>query len=150
MRSLSRSVRSPPKLTYSETIPIEFPATISEGRHAVESVTTAVPGIAVAAYTRPGRTLPAGLALEENDKHKLEGLLKARSQDMRQGRRTRLRRPVSDAPAVSAGSSSGESEAVGTGRSCDDCGGDISPRRLRAMPRTTRCLPCQRVAEATE
>jgi RNA polymerase-binding transcription factor DksA len=86
--------------------------------------------------------------LEENDKHTLEGLLKARSQDMRQGRRSRTRRPVSDAPAVTAGAPDERQEAPGSGRSCAECGGEISPRRLRAMPRAIRCLGCQRAAEA--
>ena len=60
IRSVSRSVRSPPKFTYSETTPIEFPAAISGGRYAVESVTTAVRGIAGAAYASPAYTVGRG------------------------------------------------------------------------------------------
>ena len=86
--------------------------------------------------------------MEESDKHKLEGLLKARSQDMRQGRRSRARRPVSDAPAVTGDLTEQAPEATGSGRSCAECGGEISSRRLRAMPRAIRCLGCQRAAEA--
>ena len=85
--------------------------------------------------------------MEENDKHKLEGLLKARSQDLRQGRGTRTRRPVADGMPVSA-APTGAREAAGAARRCADCGGDISARRLRAMPRATLCLGCQRAAEA--
>lgn len=28
-------------------------------------------------------------------------------------------------------------------RACADCGDPIPPRRLRALPQTTRCTPCQ-------
>jgi hypothetical protein len=88
--------------------------------------------------------------MDESDKHKLEGLLKARSDDLRHGRRPKTRRPVSDPPPVRSEGGSEPSDAPTSGRRCADCGEDIAPRRLRAMPRATLCLGCQRVAEAAE
>jgi RNA polymerase-binding transcription factor DksA len=85
--------------------------------------------------------------MEERDKHKLEGLLKARSQVMRQGRRPRHRRAVPDDPTWRAPDEM-SGAAADPGRRCAECGEEIAPRRVRAMPRATRCLECQRAAEA--
>jgi Prokaryotic dksA/traR C4-type zinc finger len=85
--------------------------------------------------------------VEESNKHQLEGLLKARSEDMRQGRRPRSRRPVAD-PASARRTAGDAGTAVDApSRSCAACGGEITPHRLRAMPRATRCIDCQRAAE---
>jgi hypothetical protein len=85
--------------------------------------------------------------VEKSDKEQLEGLLQARSEDMRHGRRTRRSRPVAapvfEPPAPVIDRSRGTSSV----RSCEVCGGEIGARRLRAMPRATRCLDCQRSAE---
>jgi hypothetical protein len=86
-----------------------------------------------------------------SDKQQLEGLLQARSEDMRHSRRPGRRRPVAASfvvepsadPAVAAASTS-------SARSCETCGEAIGTRRLRAMPRTTLCLACQRFAEQAE
>ncbi len=85
--------------------------------------------------------------MEESDKRQLEGLLQARSEDMRHGRRPRTRRPI---PAVvferpvPATERSYDTSSV---RRCEECGGEIGARRIRAMPRATLCLDCQRSAE---
>jgi RNA polymerase-binding transcription factor DksA len=84
--------------------------------------------------------------VEESNKHQLEGLLKARSDDMRQSRRSRNRRPVAD-PAPERRAADQATGAHAPARSCEACGGQITPHRLRAMPRATRCLECQRAAE---
>lgn len=82
--------------------------------------------------------------MNDNDKHQLEGLLQARSQDLRQGRR-RGRRPIAD-PTYESPALGGSQEAAVT-RACVECGDQITPRRLRALPRATHCLGCQRAAE---
>ena len=82
--------------------------------------------------------------MDESDKHQLEGLLQARSEDLRQGR-TRRRRPVVDAPSAPPASRQPEDEA--TARACAECGEPIAARRLLALPRATRCLGCQRRSE---
>jgi hypothetical protein len=82
--------------------------------------------------------------VDESDKHQLEGLLQARSEDLRQGR-TRRRRPVVDAPAAPPASRQPEGEAAA--RACAECGEPIAPHRLVALPRATRCLGCQRRSE---
>jgi hypothetical protein len=91
--------------------------------------------------------LSAGGVLEERDKRQLEGLLQARSEDMRHGRgprRVRAAHAVAfERPLPPAVRSHGSSSA----RMCDGCGDEIGTRRLRAMPRATLCLPCQRTAE---
>jgi hypothetical protein len=85
--------------------------------------------------------------LEESDKHKLEGLLQARSEDLRHGRRPRNRRPVVETPPVQAETRGDTAEPAPTGRRCLDCGVQIAARRIRAMPGVTLCLACRRVAE---
>ena len=82
------------------------------------------------------------------NKHQLEGLLKARSEDLRNGRRVRNRRvmPETLAQPALAGAERRDDEAAS--RPCASCGGGIAPPRLRAMPRATRCLECQRAVEA--
>src|SRR5438105_13042003 len=51
--SASRSVRSPPKLTYSDTMRIPFASATSVGKYAVVSETTATRGIFGGAYSQP-------------------------------------------------------------------------------------------------
>ncbi len=91
--------------------------------------------------------LSAGGALEDSAKLQLEGLLQARSEDMRHGRGPRRRQQaqtvVFERPLPAAVRSYDASSV----RRCDECGDEIGPRRLRAMPRTTFCLHCQRSAE---
>ena len=48
--------------------------------------------------------------------------------------------PVTETPAAAATTSA---------RNCEACGAEIAKQRLRAMPRATRCLDCQRSAERT-
>ena len=43
--------------------------------------------------------------------------------------------------AAAAAAAAGRTDAQ-----CDDCGAQIEPRRLAAMPHATRCVPCQSVA----
>jgi RNA polymerase-binding transcription factor DksA len=85
--------------------------------------------------------------LEERAKLQLEGLLQARSEDMRHGRGARRRlhaqEVVFERP-LPAAARAYESSSV---RRCEDCGDEIGVRRLRAMPRATLCLHCQRDAE---
>lgn len=82
--------------------------------------------------------------MDESDKHQLEGLLQARSEDLREGRGTRRRRrPVVESPPERTA----PSDAEPAPRACAECGGPIAPRRLRALPRATRCLGCQRASE---
>jgi len=85
--------------------------------------------------------------MEESDKRQLEGLLQARSADMRHGRRPRARRSIQGLvydPPVPATEASYDTSSV---RRCEECGGEVGTRRLRAMPRATLCLDCQRSAE---
>ena len=82
--------------------------------------------------------------MDDNDKHTLEGLLQARSQDLRQGRR-RGRRPVADPSDARPAAAPGPAEPAT--RSCDECGRQIDARRLSALPRATQCLACRRAAE---
>jgi RNA polymerase-binding transcription factor DksA len=74
------------------------------------------------------------------DTQQLEGLLKARSNDLRT---TRRRRRVADRTADPPAA---QPDAP-AGRVCSACGGEIGARRARALPRATRCLACQRAAE---
>jgi len=83
--------------------------------------------------------------VEKSDKRQLEGLLQARSEDLRHGRRRRVPAPVSDPPASVVETPA--APATSSVRPCEECGGEIGTRRLRAMPRATRCLDCQRSAE---
>jgi RNA polymerase-binding transcription factor DksA len=85
--------------------------------------------------------------LEEHNKRQLEGLLQARSEDMRHGRgpqRQRTAQPVVFERPLSAAVRSHDSSSA---RLCKDCGDEIGARRLRAMPRALLCLHCQRTAE---
>lgn len=83
--------------------------------------------------------------MEESDKHRLEGLLKARSEDLRQTR-VRGRRPaVADPPSHPLAERPAEAEPAA--RACRECGEPIAPQRVLALPRTLRCLDCQRAAE---
>jgi DksA/TraR C4-type zinc finger protein len=85
--------------------------------------------------------------VEESNKRQLEGLLQARSEDLRHGRYPRRRRPATtlafEQPDVAAEGPVRSASA----RSCEACGGEVGARRLRAMPRATLCLECQRSAE---
>jgi len=87
--------------------------------------------------------------VEKSDKRQLEGLLQARSEDLRHGRRPGRRRrvpaPVSDSPASVV--ETPPAAATSSVRPCEECGREIGTRRLRAMPRALRCLACQRSAE---
>ena len=89
--------------------------------------------------------LSAGGTVEDSDKRQLEGLLQARSEDMRHGRRPRrsVEAVVFERPLPASTPSFDTSSA----RRCEDCGDEIGTRRLRAMPRATLCLHCQRTAE---
>ena len=89
-----------------------------------------------------------GEGVEETNKHQLEGLLKARSEDMRNGRRPRSRGPVPESVAGPRFDGSEDVNGEASGRPCAECGTEIAALRVRAMPRATRCLKCQRVAEA--
>ena len=85
--------------------------------------------------------------MEEHDKRQLEGLLQARSADMRHGRgphRKRSAQPVVFETPLSPAVRSGD---LSSARMCEDCGDEIGTRRLRAMPRAMLCLHCQRTAE---
>ena len=85
--------------------------------------------------------------MDTSDKHQLEGLLQARSEVMRHGRRPRVRVAVA-ARVMEVPVPGGETLSTGaTGRRCADCGEEIATRRLRAMPGTERCLACQRSVE---
>jgi hypothetical protein len=83
--------------------------------------------------------------VEDTDKHQLEGLLQARSQDLRQSRRRLARRPIADAPYEHP--APGDVRGEPSTRACAGCGEQITPRRLRALPRATHCLCCQRASE---
>jgi Prokaryotic dksA/traR C4-type zinc finger len=95
--------------------------------------------------------------VKDTDKHQLEGLLQARSEDMGHGRRPRSRRvvatptfepPALESPAFEPPAPPAAGQwLTSSARSCEECGAPISTRRVRAMPRTTRCLDCQRSAE---
>jgi RNA polymerase-binding transcription factor DksA len=85
--------------------------------------------------------------VDDSDKHKLEGLLQARSEDLRQSRHGRRRRVVADAGPAREPAAAGRAQAAASARRCAECGADIPARRLRAMPRATRCLDCQRATE---
>jgi hypothetical protein len=87
--------------------------------------------------------------LEERYKRQLEGLLQARSEDMRHGRgprRLRSAQAVIFERPLPPTVRSYDSSSV---RLCGDCGDEIGTRRLRAMPHATLCLHCQRTAEQT-
>jgi RNA polymerase-binding transcription factor DksA len=81
--------------------------------------------------------------VKEIYKDQLEGLLKARSEDMRLARRPRRSQPVTG----QAFERTAVARTVSSARFCEACAGEISARRLRAMPSATRCLHCQRSAE---
>ena len=83
--------------------------------------------------------------MKDSAKHQLEGLLQARSDDLREGRVRRRRRPVEDPPfeRPASGSDQGETPT----RACAGCSEQIAPRRLRVLPSATRCLDCQRASE---
>jgi hypothetical protein len=89
--------------------------------------------------------------LEESDKRQLEGLLQARSEDIRHGRRPR-RRQVAQAPVSQSGTAVSDSfdDVFSSARECDECRAEIDSRRLRALPRATLCLDCRRSAERAE
>jgi DnaK suppressor protein len=88
--------------------------------------------------------------LEESDKRQLEGLLQARSEDIRHGLRPR-RRQLAQAPVFqSAAAVSDSSGDAFSARDCEACGAEIGARRLRALPRATLCLDCRRFAERAE
>jgi hypothetical protein len=88
--------------------------------------------------------------VEKSDKRQLEGLLQARSEDLRHGRRPgrprRVPAPVSDPHASVV--ETPPAAATSSVRPCEGGGGEIGKRRMRAMPRATRCLDCQRSAES--
>ena len=87
--------------------------------------------------------------MEGSDKRQLEGLLQARSEDMRHAPATGSpqapsRRPSSSpriAPTVRGG------QRLRVRAAARRAGDEIGTRRLRAMPRATLCLDCQRSAE---
>jgi hypothetical protein len=86
--------------------------------------------------------------VDEISKHQLEGLLKARCDDLRHVRR---RLPPRDEPGAGASLPAAGAAPIdipAPARTCAGCAGAIGVRRLRAMPTATRCLGCQRAAEA--
>jgi len=91
--------------------------------------------------------LSAGGALEESAKQQLEGLLQARSEDMRHGRVPRRHRQLQDVVFERPLPATGRSYATSSIRRCEECGDEIGARRLRAMPRALLCLHCQRSTE---
>jgi RNA polymerase-binding transcription factor DksA len=91
--------------------------------------------------------LSAGEFLEERYKRQLEGLLQARSEDMRHGRGPRRSRSPQQVVFERPLSATVRSHDSSSARLCGDCGDEVGTRRLRAMPRATLCLHCQRAAE---
>jgi len=86
--------------------------------------------------------------MEESDKHQLEGLLQARSDDLRHRRRPRNRRAAMEIPDVAqADGAARPQDRPAAERLCSGCGVEIEARRIRAMPRATLCLGCRRAAE---
>jgi len=85
--------------------------------------------------------------LEDSAKLQIEGLLQARSEDMRHGRGPRRRRHVQEIVLERPLSLAVRSYDASSVRGCDECGDEIGARRLRAMPRTLLCLDCQRSLE---
>jgi len=85
--------------------------------------------------------------LEDSDKQQLEGLLQARSEDMRHGRRPRRSAGVATAVLERPISATERSYDTSSVRRCEECTGEIGARRLRALPRAMLCLDCQRSAE---
>ena len=85
--------------------------------------------------------------MEERYKTQLEGLLQARSQDIRHGLRPRRRRLVTASVLEPPASLAESSYEVSDARRCEECGAEIGTRRLRAMPQATLCLDCRRAAE---
>ena len=85
--------------------------------------------------------------MEEKAKRQLEGLLQARSEDMRHGRGSRERRRVPTILFERQLPRSVRSYDTSAVRRCEECADEIGTRRLRAMPRATLCLHCQRAAE---
>src|SRR5215212_290645 len=79
--SASRSVRSPPNTTYSETRWIRFASTTSRGRYPVVSETTATPTAAQPTARR------RELLLATIDKDKVEARLSARADEIAERRR---------------------------------------------------------------
>ena len=86
--------------------------------------------------------------MEENDKRQLEGLLQARSEDIRHG--VRSRRRLAQPPVFQVETVTGVSADVSSAPRCEACGAEIGARRLRAMPRATLCLHCRRSADRAE
>jgi hypothetical protein len=85
-----------------------------------------------------------------SDKRQLEGLLQARSEDMRHGRRPGRRRSDAASFVVEPPIAPAEAADPSSPRCCETCGDEIAKRRLRALPRVTLCLDCQRSAERAE
>ena len=85
--------------------------------------------------------------MEDSAKRQLEGLLQARSEDMRHGRGPRRRQQVQEIVFERPLPARARSYDTSSVRPCDECGDDIGARRLRAMPRALLCLDCQRSAE---
>ena len=88
--------------------------------------------------------------MEENDKRQLEGLLQARSKDIRHGLRSRRRQLAQASVFQSAAAVSELSADPSAARVCEECAAEIDTRRLRALPRATLCLDCRRSAELAE
>jgi len=85
--------------------------------------------------------------LEDSAKLQLEGLLQARSEDMRHARGPRRRQHVQEIVFERPLPLTVRSHGSSSVRCCDECGDEIGARRLRAMPRTLLCLRCQRSTE---
>jgi hypothetical protein len=85
--------------------------------------------------------------LEDSAKLQLEGLLQARSEDMRHGRGPRRREQVQAVVFERPLPATARSYDTSSVRRCDGCSDEIGVRRLRAMPRATLCLHCQRSIE---
>jgi hypothetical protein len=85
--------------------------------------------------------------VEKRDKRQLEGLLRARSEGIRHGRRPRRVRTVPTVVFERPLPPTETAPYASSARLCEGCGGEIGTRRLRALPRTTLCLDCQRSAE---
>jgi len=85
--------------------------------------------------------------LEDSAKLQLEGLLQARSEDMRHGRGPRRRKQLQELVFERPLSPTVRLFDTSSVRRCDECGDEIGARRLRAMPRASLCLHCQRSIE---
>src|SRR3954447_1785103 len=172
--SASRSVRSPPKTTYSDTRWIRFAATSSRGRYPVVSETTATPTAAQPTARR------RELLLATIDKDKVEARLRERADEIAERRRQIKAADEGmqsgeladyDQHPADQGTETFEQEldettlmileeearqvaiaqqrlAEGKYGICVDCGEEIPAARLEAVPEAVRCIKDQNIYEA--